>query len=118
AAAGTQTGTLTITDSACNSPQVVNLAGNLTVSTATAPGPIASLTPTCLNFTGLIQSDCQQWGQQQGAPQVATLTNIGTGILNIASIQLTGAQASDFAETNTCPSALQAGASCTISITF
>jgi hypothetical protein len=117
-AAGTQTGTLTITDSACNSPQVVNLAGNLTVSTATAPGPIASLTPTCINFTGLTQSDCWRLNQQPGAPQVATLTNTGTGILNIASIQLTGAQASDFSETNTCGSALQAGASCNISISF
>jgi hypothetical protein len=115
---GTQTGTLTITDSACNSPQTVNLAGNLTVSTVSAPGPIASLTPTCMNFTGLIQSDCQQWGQQPSAPQVATLTNIGTGILNIASVALTGPQAADFSIVKNCGSTLNAGANCTISVTF
>ena len=115
---GTQTGTLTITDSACNSPQKVNLAGNLTASTTTAPGPVATVSPTCLAFTGLTGSDCQQWNQQPSAPQVATLSNTGTGILNIASVQITGPQASEFSLTNNCGTTLAAGANCTLSITF
>jgi hypothetical protein len=50
-----------------------------------------------------------------------TLTNSGTAALSISSIAITGTNASDFAQTNTCPSGLAtlaAGASCTISVTF
>src|SRR5208337_5476183 len=77
-AAGTQTGTLTITDSASNSPQTVNLAGNLTTTVVASPGPVATVSPTCLAFTGLTQGDCQQWGNQPAAPQTVTVTNTGT----------------------------------------
>jgi hypothetical protein len=117
-AAGTQTGTLKITDSASNSPQTVNLAGNLTSTVITSPGPVATVTPTCLAFTGLTQSDCQRWGGQPAAPQTVTLSNTGTGVLTIASVQITGAQASDFAMVNNCGSTVAAGAQCIISVTF
>jgi len=48
------------------------------------------------------------------AAQSVTLTNTGNASLSITSISATG----DFAETNTCGSALTVGASCTISVTF
>ena len=50
-----------------------------------------------------------------------TLTNSGTAPLTINSIGLTGANAGDFGQTNTCPlapSTLAVGASCAISATF
>jgi len=52
------------------------------------------------------------------APQTVTLTNTGTAILNITSLTITGANAGDFSQTNTCPSSLAAGANCTIAVLF
>jgi hypothetical protein len=51
-------------------------------------------------------------------PQTATLTNLGPVNITIGAITITGTDASDFAQTNTCGSSLGAGASCTISVTF
>ncbi len=50
--------------------------------------------------------------------QTVTLSNTGNATLNITSIGLTGTNASDFAQTNTCGSSVAAGASCTINVTF
>src|SRR5205807_10251252 len=50
--------------------------------------------------------------------QTIKLTNTGNASLTISSIAVSGANAADFAETNTCGSSVAAGASCTISITF
>src|SRR5215467_11610773 len=49
-----------------------------------------------------------------------TLTNTGRSVLAIASIGLTGGQAAlqVFSQTNTCPSALTAGTSCSIAVSF
>jgi hypothetical protein len=50
-------------------------------------------------------------------PQTVTLTN-GENTTTITSISITGTNAGDFAETNTCPASLTPGAQCTISVTF
>ena len=55
---------------------------------------------------------------QSSAQQSITLTNSGNAVLNIASIVLGGANASDFGESTTCGTTLAANASCTISATF
>jgi hypothetical protein len=47
-----------------------------------------------------------------------TLQNTGTALLTISGISVTGAQASNFVETNTCGSSLAAAGSCTITVTF
>ena len=53
------------------------------------------------------------------AVQVVTLTNPGATTVNISTIALElGANPSDFAQTNNCPGALTANASCQVSITF
>ena len=52
------------------------------------------------------------------SPQVATLANIGNLPFSITSIQITGANSSDFAQTNNCPPSLGANGSCTINVTF
>ena len=79
-----------------------------------APAPAISFSPTSLAFGN------QTVGTTSPAQNV-TLTNSGTGPMTISSIGLTGANAGDYAQTNTCPlspSTLAAGASCTISGTF
>jgi hypothetical protein len=52
------------------------------------------------------------------AAQTASLKNTGNAPLTITGITITGANPGDFAQTNTCGSSLDAGASCAISVTF
>jgi len=97
---GPQTGMLTLTDYANNSPQTVTLSG-------TALAPVANLSSTSLTFSA-------QTVSTRSAPQTITLTNAGNGVLT----PLKFARSGDFAQTNTCGSSVAAGASCTISVTF
>jgi hypothetical protein len=75
------------------------------------PIPAATLAPPVLNFPG------QGIGTTSTA-QTVTFSNTGTGPLTLSAIGITGANASDFKQTNTCPSSLAVGASCRISVTF
>jgi hypothetical protein len=52
------------------------------------------------------------------APQIVTLTNIGSHSLPISSIGFAGADPGDFIEHNTCGAGLHAGASCTVTVAF
>jgi hypothetical protein len=52
------------------------------------------------------------------AAQTVTLSNTGNGALSITGIALTGANPSDFAQSNNCGASVAAGGSCTISVTF
>ncbi|MGN6593457.1 MAG: choice-of-anchor D domain-containing protein [Terriglobales bacterium] len=70
-----------------------------------------ALTPTVLTFAA-------QNLNTTSAAQTVTLTNSGGSALNISGITLAGADAGDFAETNTCGAALAAGAQCAVSVTF
>jgi len=99
-ASGPQTGTLTITDLAGNSPQTVALSG-------TGVSPAASLSPTTLSFPA-------QTVSISSSPETITLNNAGNGALTPLLINTTG----DFAQTNTCAGSVAPGASCTISVTF
>jgi HYDIN/CFA65/VesB-like, Ig-like domain/Abnormal spindle-like microcephaly-assoc'd, ASPM-SPD-2-Hydin len=104
-AVGLRTGAITVTDDAEGSPQILNLSG-----TGTAP-QVVTLLPASLAFTD----------QQVGTPSMAetlTLSNVPEGSLSITGITITGANAGDFAETDTCGTGLDPGASCTISVTF
>ena len=89
-ASGTRTAAVTLTDNATGSPQTVSLTG-------TGTAPAASLSPTSLTFAS------QAVGATSAA-QTVTLNNTGNAALSITSIALTGANASDFAQTNTCGS--------------
>jgi phosphatidylserine/phosphatidylglycerophosphate/cardiolipin synthase-like enzyme len=106
--AGSLTAALTLTDNAANSPQTVTLAGNAT----SVPTPQATFTPV----TGLIFPTTP--ANDTSAAQALTLTNTGNATLSITGIALGGTNPTDFAETNTCPATLAAGASCPISVTF
>jgi len=55
---------------------------------------------------------------QNGSMQTLTLTNVSVQPLDISGIAVTGANAGDFSESDTCSSPLVLGASCTVSVTF
>jgi hypothetical protein len=114
-AQGTRRGTLTIVDNATGSPQVVRLTG---------VGTMVKLSPPALSFGN-------QPVRTTSSPQVVTLTNMANTPLRIYSIRITpavgglpglnvglGFQAGEFAETNTCGTAVAKGANCTIRVTF
>ena len=97
---GLQTGTLSITDNAANTPQTVPLSG-----TGVAP---ATLTPTSATYPA------QSVGTTSTA-KTFTLTNNQTGTLTGIAISTTG----DFAvSATTCTTNLTAKGKCTISVTF
>jgi len=102
-----QVASMTITDNASGSPQSVALSGSGTNESA----PAVSLSPTSLSF-----------GNHQvnttSAAQTITLKNSGNAALTIKGIGLSGPNSGDFHQQNTCPNPLEAGASCTINVTF
>jgi hypothetical protein len=101
---GAETGTLTVTDAASNSPQTASLSGTGIVQTKVVP---ASLT-----FAA------QKVGTSSAAKNVTLTNNLSTA-LTIGIITFTGADPGDFAApTNTCDSSLAAKSTCTISVTF
>ena len=85
--------------------------GDAFVSKIAKPSAVVSLAPPSLGF-----------GDQPlgiaSSPQVSTLTNAGELTLTITSIQVTGANGGDFAQTNNCGTSVPAGGSCDISVAF
>ena len=109
-APGTYTATLNVVDNASGSPQQVSLTG---IVASTASGPIANLSPTSLTFSA-------QPSGSQSAAQTVTLSNTGNAPLSITGtgISISGPNATDFSQTNTCGTSVAAGSSCVISVTF
>ena len=102
---GPRTATLNVAADASGSPpQTVSLIG-------TAIAPAVTLSLPSVSFTG-------QQVNTTSAAQVVTLTNSGSGTLSSMSISITGADSNQFAKTTTCGASLNAGAGCTISLTF
>jgi hypothetical protein len=99
---GPRSGSVSIYDNAPGSPQTVSCSGT---------GTVVLLVPSSLAFGTM------KVGQTSKARQV-TLTNVGTQSLSISSVTITGADSSDFAQTNTCGKSVTAGSSCTFSVTF
>jgi hypothetical protein len=99
---GQRSASITITDDAAVSSQVLPLNGMGGDS-----GPNATLSPTSLSFGN------QDVGTTSPA-QPITLSNYGTATLNITGI----AASTNFGQTNNCVSPLASGASCTVSVTF
>jgi methionine-rich copper-binding protein CopC len=104
-ASGTRRASLSVMNTAGTGLQTVSLTGT------GAAGAAVSLSSTSLAFG-------DEPAALTSAPQSVTLTNTGGVALNITSIAITGANASDFAETNTCGSAVAAGAHCTMAVLF
>ena len=109
AATGARSASVSVTDNASDSPQSIALSG-----TGVVPAPAVTLNPTSLSFGN------QNVGTTSAAQSIS-LTNSGTAALTISGIVVNGANAADFAESDTCPvspSTLAIAASCTISVTF
>ena len=102
--AGDRAGTLSVNDDAAGSPQTAALTG-------TGTAPVATISPTTLNFGG------QSVGTTS-AVQTVTLTNTGNQSLSLTSVTVTGKNAGDFTQSNTCASTIAAGSSCTVNVTF
>jgi hypothetical protein len=103
--AGALTGTVTVSDSAPNSPQTATLTGT---------GTVMSFSPTSLNFGTLAKGT-------SSPPQNIIVTNIGSSSVSISKISITGSRVTSFSETSNCPispSTLPANGTCTISVTF
>jgi hypothetical protein len=104
AAAGAQTGTLTVSDSLRT--QTVSLSG-----TGLLP-PAFSVNPASLSFA-------MQAVGTRSAAQTLTVTNTGGAPMANVSFQLTGTSATSFATgTTTCGATLASGSSCTVQVTF
>ena len=73
--------------------------------------PGVSFSPSSLNFSS-------QYAGTTSAKQSTTLTNTGNGALTFSGITISGANPSDFAQTNNCGASLAVGGSCSISVTF
>jgi hypothetical protein len=69
------------------------------------------ISPTSLSFPN-------QLAGTSSASETVMLTNNESAALNITSIAINGANASDFAETNNCLGSMLMGASCSINVTF
>ena len=103
-ALGTRSANVTLTDNAPDSPQTVSLIGTGTTS--------VSFSPKSLGF------GTHEVGKPS-SPKTVTLTNLGTTrSLSVKSFSMSGANAGDFKQTNTCGSNLAPGAACTITVTF
>ena len=96
---GALTAAITITDSAATSPRTIALSG-------TGVAPPVTLSATSLSFGSITVGETS-------ASQTVTLTNTGTADLSIASLAVTGANASSFVFANSCATSLAVGANCT-----
>jgi Abnormal spindle-like microcephaly-assoc'd, ASPM-SPD-2-Hydin len=99
---GQQTGTVSITDSASNSPQTISLTGSGQL-------PLG-LSPASLNFGDV------DVGTTSAAKNI-NVTNHEKVTVTFTSIVIDGTDSRDFAQTNNCTS-LSSGATCTVSVTF
>jgi len=104
-ASGVRSANISVNDDANNSPQTVNLSGNVSVVRLSATGLV--FPPTLIGSTGVSKS--------------LVLTNTSsTSSLVISSIGFTGLNTSDFLETDNCVSAgsIPPAGTCTITVKF
>jgi hypothetical protein len=103
-ATGVRDASLAVTDNAPGSPQSIPLSG-------TGTQPLVQFYPSIFNPS-------TETVGGTSSPQLLLLSNKGSSTLTISSIGVIGANAGDFADTNTCGSTLGVGASCKIEVTF
>ena len=113
-AAGAIGDTVSVINTKTNSVTSTITVGNDPQGVAGMQLPGAVLSPAPLNFGSTTQP--QLVGTSASLP--VTLTNSGSAALTITSIGFAGTNASEFTQNNNCGTALAAGASCTISVTF
>jgi len=87
-----------------------SIAAIIMVPATTHPSGTAKIVPNSLNFGLLYLSE--------KLTLATTLTNTANTTLRVVSITITGADASEFSQTNDCGTSVAGGNSCTISVTF
>ena len=102
---GSQTGTLTLTDTTATGPQMIPLSGTGVV------GPFLTMIPSSINFGGVTVGS-------SSLPVAVQLSNVGNAAASITSITVLGTNSDDFTETNTCGTSLSVGATCNVNVTF
>ena len=103
---GARSATISIYDSASNSPQIISLTGT------GSGGPLPHLSATSLQFGSEVIN-------YAAIAQVVTLTNAGTGSMTIGSVILSGTNTFDFSISgSTCGGALAASGSCSVTVSF
>jgi len=102
---GTLTAALSVTSNATGSPQKVTLTATGAAST------LVSLTPGALTFPNTAV------GETSEAQQI-TITNTGTGSVNLTSITISGADPASFQQLNACGVSLAPAGKCTVLVAF
>ena len=85
-------------------------------SSAASVSVLLQATVVSLSTTGLKFAD-QVLGSNSPTQKI-TITNTGQLALKVASLSITGKDATDFSQANNCGTGVVSGASCTISVTF
>jgi hypothetical protein len=101
---GTRQASISVVDNAAGSPQTVALTGLGTAPSVTFSSSSLVFTSTAVGTTSPANG--------------VTLFNMGNAALSISAITITGTNAGDFSQTNTCGLSVAAGANCTISVSF
>ncbi len=100
---GARSGTLSFTDNAPNSPQIVALKGT---------GQSVVVSPTSLNFGTVAVSNTS-------SEQIVTVTNLNSITVTFTGIAFAGTSAGDYLiSSNTCGATIAGGASCTVGVEF
>ena len=97
---GNHSGSLSLSDDANDSPQVVQLVGNI-------PTPAARLVQSALTFGNIAVGGVD-------GPQPAIVASSGTGPLTVTSVSVTG----DFSQSNNCIGLLSVNQQCTVKVSF
>jgi hypothetical protein len=103
-AVGNRSALILVSDDAAGSPQSVSLAG-------TATQAVVSILPSSVNFTSQLVGTSSQ-------PLAVTVANTGNGALLISSITFSGANPTDFLESDTCKGTIAPAANCVVNLTF
>ncbi len=103
-ATGMRNAAINVTDNAPASPQSVTLTG-------TGIQAVVSLNPASLTFP----SENVGVASPQ---QTVTLTNVGNTSLTVTNVALSGSNAADFSQTNTCTSTIAQNGTCAINVIF
>ena len=92
--------------------------GRVDLAVATSAGELTILDQTLLLVSPTVLNFPTQEGGFASAAMTVTLRNTSTAPIGISNVATIGANASEFAQTNTCGSSIAAGKTCTFSVIF
>jgi hypothetical protein len=101
-ATGQRSGTLTISDNALKGTQAVNLSGSGVA--------LLNVMPSSLRFGQVMVG--------KSLSKTITLSNFRSFTIKLTGFTFTGADSSDFSQTNNCGTGLAGGKSCTVTVVF